>query len=649
MNAIKQKDLLKLKENDSIIVKESDLSGYVTKEIYYSLSFREISQSNQLMLEDKVNKEFYTFNLNQLIENYLCHDEKVFFFYHLENSIEQVLKKQDDNIKLFIKKELSKFINFQKLEQSQVMIAGGFIGELVCNYFYNTPIAANDIDIFIPIAHHNMDNATFLNNVKNSVPELEQILNNINSNTWKNDYYRFTHEDFELLGSYKKEKINYIFIKTLSHFNKQKLLDSFDINSCEILYQPKENKLIYNQNFIDFLSSKILKIKEKQRSLNSLLRLFKKQAHFKLSIYKEEELAKTCFQLITKHGLNFSKNPIQKIPFETKQTLKKTIKWNDFGFNDSNHEYIKENLLIFFYNNPHLFFPYIQIQDNEIVINFNLLPINMKKAISVLDNSTADFCLNLELYQSIRKELFQEKEITLKRMNNFCLAYSPIVKDRINLYKLYPRIVKEDFNPKKKDLEKIFHQHEELIPIAVSILVDFEFSFKELETFFKKLSKNLLLLGLLETEFYNNINEWKESVKYSYNKVDSLLFALEEYIEKNRELFYLVEPLDIGYFKHFMKELTSALELELEGNHMKHCVGGYSFKVKSGDCRIFHIKTKKGHSTLEISDTYDIIQHKAPSNKEPISINKIIAEKFVLYIKNKELEKKYSRNYFLQS
>lgn len=636
MKALKNKDLKTLQVGQALIVKQIDFSTYIPKEELFHLHIKEIVNDNILM-QDLENKEFYTFNLSNLYENYIIGDNFLFLFYSYNDSMSQVLQKQEENIKNFIKKEISKILNYSKLEKSSVIISGGFLSELVCNYFYNTKINFNDIDLFIPLTINNIENATFLTNVKNTIPELEELLSNFYNQNKTSDYYNFTHDDFELLGSVKKDKINYIFIKTKGSFNKKKLLESFDINCCEILFSPKDNKLEYTANFIDFLSSKVLKVKQEQICINSLIRLFKKQKELNFKAYKEEELIKTFFNFIFKYGINFSKNNEIYVDFISK--TKRRNENNQFNPNHKSEEFIKENLLKYFYNNPHDFFPYFEISDDKIKCNKNNLPKHIQKIINKIDKSNYYFLQFIELYKNITKEIFQEKEIVINRLDTFTQKFSFLCKKKKNLYKLFPKIIKEDISINPKKIEDFINQHDNIEEILIHLLCEFDFSFKELNDFIKKIDQNQILIGLLETTFFNIEKDLAKNIHYSYNKVDGLIAGLFEYIEKNRSEFYLIEPANIAYFSLFVKELTSAIELELEGKYMRHCVGGYSYKVKNKDCRIFHIKTiKGGHSTLELSDDYSIIQHKAPSNKEPNSLNKIIAEKLSNYLKIQELE-----------
>lgn len=76
--------------------------------------------------------------------------------------------------------------------------------------------------------------------------------------------------------------------------------------------------------------------------------------------------------------------------------------------------------------------------------------------------------------------------------------------------------------------------------------------------------------------------------------------VMEEWHEINREKNTLRPTLPLGPFKSKVKEITLATDLENEGKRMSHCVGGYSEKVRSRHCRIFHLEHKGEKATLEV-------------------------------------------------
>lgn len=72
--------------------------------------------------------------------------------------------------------------------------------------------------------------------------------------------------------------------------------------------------------------------------------------------------------------------------------------------------------------------------------------------------------------------------------------------------------------------------------------------------------------------------------------------------EKARMSTPLIDPINMDGFKHknCVTELVKPLDLQLEGEKMGHCVGGYSYNIERGESRIFHIEVDGISSTIEV-------------------------------------------------
>lgn len=110
---------------------------------------------------------------------------------------------------------------------------------------------------------------------------------------------------------------------------------------------------------------------------------------------------------------------------------------------------------------------------------------------------------------------------------------------------------------------------------------------------------------------------------------------LQPVIEKDEELFSSKLSKEFGENNSFkVKQLRSEFDLEQEGEEMSHCVGGYTQKVSTGACSIWHLQDLTGlkDSTLEVGvlpeewktehglkvvNRYYIAQHRAHNNKSP--------------------------------
>jgi hypothetical protein len=74
--------------------------------------------------------------------------------------------------------------------------------------------------------------------------------------------------------------------------------------------------------------------------------------------------------------------------------------------------------------------------------------------------------------------------------------------------------------------------------------------------------------------------------------------------KKKKELSEpLIEPISLEGFEYIdnVTELVTVLSLKSEGKTMGHCVGGYSDTIKGGSSRIFHVEFDGISSTLQIS------------------------------------------------
>ncbi|GIW89651.1 MAG: hypothetical protein KatS3mg109_0083 [Pirellulaceae bacterium] len=75
--------------------------------------------------------------------------------------------------------------------------------------------------------------------------------------------------------------------------------------------------------------------------------------------------------------------------------------------------------------------------------------------------------------------------------------------------------------------------------------------------------------------------------------------------------------------------LNTPRELAVEGQEMGHCVAGYADAVARGQCYILSVSTKDGRSTVELSPTLDIIQHRGKDNGRPPRWHKRLIQAWV--------------------
>ena len=66
---------------------------------------------------------------------------------------------------------------------------------------------------------------------------------------------------------------------------------------------------------------------------------------------------------------------------------------------------------------------------------------------------------------------------------------------------------------------------------------------------------------------------------------------------------------------------------------MRHCVGGYVGAVERGQCHIVAIATRQGRSTVELTPTLDIAQHRGVGNSQPTPRNEKLLRAWLARVK----------------
>jgi hypothetical protein len=170
----------------------------------------------------------------------------------------------------------------------------------------------------------------------------------------------------------------------------------------------------------------------------------------------------------------------------------------------------------------------------------------------------------------------------------------------------------------------------------------------------KKLSKEkdlyymvdfILCLGKnIHESFYGFLSNFDFNDLFLKEDTPNLLFKhiyhqYFKYLEASQEIY--VDAIDLSDFKwkESVVELISNIDLNLEGEDLNHCVGGYGSALKGKRSRIFSVRyKKKRRSTLEIvvgeKGLAKIKQHYGFSNSNPHLYHRFIAQKLVEKINN---------------
>jgi hypothetical protein len=184
-------------------------------------------------------------------------------------------------------------------------LCGGSLANLIWEKISGNKAIVNDIDIFI----------------YKGKPESEDfVFTNFNVNKTK----RVAFESYQglrlsynktvshvILNSIRDGDFNYIDIYSLEN-DPQSIIDSFDINCCQVGYVIDEGKFIYTKEFIHFLETGELKLINLHTPAHSSIRLVKKADELGVEIPKDEiKIAATALT-----GLFL--NDIQRVRFKDK-------------------------------------------------------------------------------------------------------------------------------------------------------------------------------------------------------------------------------------------------------------------------------------------------------------------------------------------
>lgn len=160
-------------------------------------------------------------------------------------------------------------------------LCGGSLANLIWERISGNKAIVNDIDIF---------------NYKGKPESQDFVFTNFNINKTK----RITMESYQglrlsydktvshvILNSRREGDFNYIDIYSIEN-NPQSIIDSFDINCCQVGYVISEDRFIYTKDFIQFLNTGKLKLINLHTPAHSSIRLVKKANELGVEIPKDE-------------------------------------------------------------------------------------------------------------------------------------------------------------------------------------------------------------------------------------------------------------------------------------------------------------------------------------------------------------------------
>lgn len=189
-------------------------------------------------------------------------------------------------------------------------------------------------------------------------------------------------------------------------------------------------------------------------------------------------------------------------------------------------------------------------------------------------------------------------------------------------------------------VQAFFDAHMTMEDVMADLTLDEQFrTVKRLEALARE--RGNWTLGAIETRACAN----------DIANLGALDLLLTQY-EKERSTPIRVKPLKLPLLPQswarkgwVVEELLTPLDLEDEGSDMGHCVGGYTGRVRSNNCRILRIRTgmdKSRWSTVELHAygygkigpdvRMEVEQHRARFNKEPHADNAKLLRYVTLWV-----------------
>lgn len=578
----------------------------------------------------------------------------------------------------YLRDRLSSYPEYLKFSKNggsfRGVIAGGAISNIIIEYIYKIPAQINDVDIFL------------------------DRRNKEGKNPYSDDSGYSIGSNFLIHDVTTKDILNIISLTSLrleegcaeEEFIVE-LLSDFDYNICQVGYEWKSGRLYFTEAFAKGLSAKRIELLNVYNPFKSLARGLQKREEsgfdFQIGpivqlcgisfyssfmnarhVYGEDVLVfspsaqsqfkEVSFQLGKKHienllknkndieffGLNLLKEGPSELDelrakfLESLNIVKKSVGRRESRSSSGGELGGKEVLL---YRNERLKYMFFSIELNKEIFEKRFKGPVMSAIIE--ERYPFDYARRKNSIQSLGfkfiralldgRENFQKRKIML--LDN--LFSRDIFYDYENSCQLLKRTFDEnkllglrDFMKSHVRLKRSISDYSRLYNWTPKQCIEFISRVKN--------SDDQTFVGFVESFIVDTLEDQQWAPKMVYN------YLYQQYLESRRKRDrVLIESLNLDGFKYreWVLELDSTLKLEIEGEQMSHCVGGYTGSIKEGRSRIFSINFKGRRSTLEISvprsakNGWKVRQHRAKHNKNPHMFNRCIERRLLDYICDK--------------
>lgn len=579
---------------------------------------------------------------------------------------------------------------------------GNLCGQAVASAFFElanldiNPVY-NDIDIFIPVFRNTFQDSQKFERIRKIQKNRNNILGNyiqylvdiepyehINSVNVMSQY-KVVHS--EKMGPINKtyittEKENNIFDRFSILSATDTIISNFDINSTQIGINLTTNKVSYTEEFVEFLSTKQLKISHWNTPVHSLIRLKKKQKELKNVYINWEESKMLAMAFVGSMENIFEVNKelkLHKASLDSGDTISAFINRLNIRQYDS---------IPLFFGHKHCkdYLRYIKSENND-------LDLELKKRGSLLSNTDyiatptlnenrslhtispknrekvfSEFLKNIRetyfvkntsladsLLQDIEKLFYENSVSNIKtKLNNVDSLQKTISpnnsKSFFHSILLMPYTYNNMKNARKKSIKHFMNisKKSDYVDYFVSSkLIDLNFidlkDYKENIYFVVKANEKFLrkhsiyhIFEMIPIKYWEKIinnlkkiskEEFGESIfgvlenNYSFQIFDLVDFnrlkSIYEHTVKSDNKLLTENNFVRNVNGYQVRLLNTKNELVKEGADMHHCVGGYSYQVKSENSIIFSV-TGKNRFTIELQkngEKYELNQVKAKYNK----------------------------------
>ena len=558
------------------------------------------------------------------------------------------------------------------LHRRDTLLTGAAVAAVICEKLWGVPAVINDVDLF----YYQLNSRTG-----------ESVDSELYENIVDEQF------SYRIHRNRRKGLLNLVKIIPGSDFSLRKIIDSFDLTYAKVGVILGEKKLMYTDEFVEFLLTKTMKIgalNDTDHMLTSYIRGVQKAKDFQCNFYlgdymrdffeENESVFKTPDFAFGAHTSRvnlrqYYNKTLDEALFVTEKRMKVweadlnlLSPWASLVLCDE--EKVKHRIRFHVPNEPWanfygwLFRSYSKA--NEYAETFYSGLINVRPEIRVQNN---------HWFENLKAVLEGGLSSDPRFWSNlFCNK-----RETLSLFK-------ESFSIKKlESLKEFLESHKEFTENNRR-LVEFNYSISEMIEFYLAASKlPLYALGMIETLLQYRRNVWDREIESPRKEAvlklieaknyASLAKLCEEFRMEDFKKTHLVDPTNIKPFSSWVREICDTVTLDAEGKNMRHCVAGYGNQIKTGRSRIFHLEVKGHPSTLEIHFSketfaprqipekyrtpealkkqamrsnlqshfkYSINQHKAICNSIPYKGNRVMAQRLLNYL-NGELTVKESK------